>query len=189
MKGARPLTDSEITLILDKGFTGQYALRNSVLFLLRVKTGLRISEALSIKIADILDGDNIADRVYIHRKNTKGKIEGRSIVLHPQVKSQLNIFLSSLPPTQEYLFESRKGGMLDKKSAWRLDQQACKRVGIDPNRISTHSTRKTFAGRVYDKLGGDIFKTQKALGHKDINSTVKYLAVDEKEIDDAILSI
>ena len=189
MKGARPLTDSEITLILDEGFTGQYALRNSVLFLLIVKTGLRISEALSIKIVDVLDGDHIADRVYIHRKNTKGKVEGRSIILHPQVKAQLNLFLSSLPDTQVYLFESRKGGMLDKRSAWRIDKQVCKRVGIDPNRISTHSTRKTFAGRVYDKLGGDIVKTQKALGHKDINSTVQYLAVDENEIDQAILDL
>lgn len=188
MKGARPLTDDEITLILDKGFTGRYSLRNTVLFLLRVKTGLRISEALSIKVVDVLDGDNIADRVYIHRKNTKGKVEGRSIVLHPQVKAQLNIFLSSLPSSQEYLFESRKGGQLDKRSAWRLDQEACRRVGIDPLRISTHSTRKTFAEKVHDKLG-DIVKTQKALGHKDINSTVQYLHTDEKEIDDAILTL
>lgn len=188
MKGARPLTDSEITLILDEGFTGKYALRNMVLFLLRVKTGLRISEALSIKIVDVLDGDDISDRVYIHRRNTKGKVEGRSIILHPEVKLQLNLFLSTLPDTQEYLFESRKGGMLDKKSAWRIDKQVCESVGIDPSRISTHSTRKTFAEKVHDKLG-DIVKTQKALGHKDINSTVQYLHTDEKEIDDAILSI
>lgn len=188
MKGARPLTDHEIDLLLQKGFVGSYALRNTVLFLLRVKTGLRISEALSIKIVDVLDGDDISDRVYIHRRNTKGKVEGRSIALHPQVKSLLNLFLSTLPSTQEYLFESRKGGKLDKRSAWRIDQDACRRVGIDPTRISTHSTRKTFAEKVHDKLG-DIVKTQKALGHKDINSTVQYLHTDEREIDDAILSI
>ena len=136
---------------------------------------------------DILDGDNIADRVYIHRKNTKGKVEGRSVVLHPDVKLLLSSYLP-LIGTQEYLFESRKGGSLDKRSAWRIEQDACRRVGIDPSRISTHSTRKTFAEKVHDKLK-DIVKTQKALGHKDINSTVQYLHTDEREIDDAILSV
>ena len=39
--------------------------------------------------------------------------------------------------------------------------------------------RKTFANRIYDKLEGDLPKTQRALGHKNINSTVSYLSFEE----------
>ncbi len=47
--------------------------------------------------------------------------------------------------------------------------------------------RKTFARRVHEKLGKDLVKTQKAMGHRSINSTVSYLSFNEEEIDDAIL--
>jgi integrase len=189
MKGARSLTDSEITLIYGKGFDGEYALRNQVLFILRLKTGLRVSEALSISVSDVVQSDGtIRDRIYIERRKTKGKTEGRSIILHPQVKLILNLFLTTLPSTQEYLFEGNKGNILDKRSVWRIEREACIRVGVDPSKVGTHSTRKTFAKKVHEKLK-DIVKTQKALGHKDINSTVQYLHTDDGEIDDAIMNV
>jgi excisionase family DNA binding protein len=56
-------------------------------------------------------------------------------------------------------------------------------------KIATHSMRKTFADRVYEKLGRDIFRTQKALGHRNINSTVQYLSFKEADIDAAVLAM
>ena len=49
--------------------------------------------------------------------------------------------------------------------------------------------RKTFADRVYEALGHDIFRTQKALGHKNINSTVQYLSFKEADIEAAIMGM
>jgi site-specific recombinase XerD len=49
--------------------------------------------------------------------------------------------------------------------------------------------RKTFANKVYDALGHDLIKTQRALGHKNINSTACYLSFREEDIDAAILAI
>jgi hypothetical protein len=43
--------------------------------------------------------------------------------------------------------------------------------------------RKTFANRVYHQLNHDLVKTQRAMGHKNINSTVAYLSFAEDEID------
>lgn len=187
MNGARPLSDQEVSLMLSRGFEGRYALRNQILFLLRVKTGLRVSEALSIKVVDILSPDGgIRGSVYISRRNVKGKAGGREIALQSYLREQLRLYLMTLPDTQEYLFTSGKGGRLDKKAVWRIDKMSCARVGIDPYRVSTHSTRKTFAEKIHNLLGNDIIKTQKALGHKDINSTTKYLNVDSQEIVDAM---
>jgi site-specific recombinase XerD len=49
--------------------------------------------------------------------------------------------------------------------------------------------RKTFANRVHVLLGRDLVKTQRALGHKNINSTVCYLSFLEDEIDAATLAL
>ena len=49
--------------------------------------------------------------------------------------------------------------------------------------------RKHFANKVYEKLGHDLVRTQRALGHKNINSTVSYLSYREEEIDAAILAL
>jgi integrase len=55
--------------------------------------------------------------------------------------------------------------------------------------LGTRAMRKSFADRVYEKLGHDLVKTQRALGHRNINSTVSYLSFKNEEIDQAILSI
>ena len=54
-------------------------------------------------------------------------------------------------------------------------------------KLGTHSMRKTLARRVYEGSGKDLMKTQKALGHSRITSTVSYLSFDEKDLDDILL--
>jgi hypothetical protein len=50
--------------------------------------------------------------------------------------------------------------------------------------------RKTFAHGVYKALGRDLVNTQRALGHKNVNSTVSYLGFEtDAEIHKAILSL
>ena len=56
MKGTRPLDNNEIRLV-SACFTGTFATRNRVLFLLGVSTGGRISELLSLTIADVWQND------------------------------------------------------------------------------------------------------------------------------------
>ena len=51
MKGTRPLDNDEIRRVLTC-FTGTFAVRNHGLFMLGVSTGGRISELLSLRVAD-----------------------------------------------------------------------------------------------------------------------------------------
>ena len=46
--------------------------------------------------------------------------------------------------------------------------------------------RKTFASSMYEALGKDIFGTQQALGHANINTTMKYLSIRQDDIDAAV---
>ena len=52
MKGTRPLDNDEIRSV-STCFTGTYQVRNRGLFMLGVSTGGRISELLSLTIADV----------------------------------------------------------------------------------------------------------------------------------------
>jgi integrase len=72
--------------------------------------------------------------------------------------------------------------------AWRILEEAYTTNGLTGT-LGTHSMRKSFANRVYQKLNHDLVKTQRALGHRNINSTVSYLRFAEEDIDQAILAV
>jgi site-specific recombinase XerD len=42
--------------------------------------------------------------------------------------------------------------------------------------LGTHAMRKAFANKLHVLLGRDLVKTQRALGHKNVSSTVSYLS-------------
>ena len=56
MKGTRPFDNTEIRLV-SACFTGTFEVRNRGLFMLGVSTGGRISELLSLQIADVWQND------------------------------------------------------------------------------------------------------------------------------------
>ena len=193
MKGARPLTDPEVFQV-SNSFRGRYALRDRALFVLGIKTGLRISELLSLTVGDVLQHGRIVDRVHVQRKHMKRKTEGRTVLLHPQVKEALALWIAQLAEWQELrrdtpLFLSRKGQRaIGRRHAWTIlmGRYADNRMG---GTLGTHAMRKTFANKVHVLLGRDLVKTQRALGHKNVSSTVSYLSFLEEEIDEAILAL
>ena len=55
-------------------------------------------------------------------------------------------------------------------------------IGLDPSMFGTHSLRRTKASLIYRRTG-DIRAVQLLLGHRKLESTVRYLGV---EVDDAL---
>lgn len=194
MKGCRPLSEEEVAVVA-KSFGGTYAARDKALFLLGVKSGFRISELLSLRVGGVYQHGRVVDRVTVQRRHMKKKVEGRTVILHPQAKAAVQVWLDTLKAAGDLLpslalFPSRKGTNrpISRVQAWTILTEAYEANGFT-GKLGTHAMRKTFANRVYDRLGHDLVKTQRALGHKNINSTVSYLAFREEEIDAAILAI
>jgi len=203
MKGCRPLTDEEIELIA-ASFGGMYAARDKALFLLGIYSGFRVSELLSLRLGDVVQGDQILDRITVQRRHMKNKTCGRTVLLKPLTKESLSTWIDELkaeghtgPDT--FLFRSRKGGNspITRVQAYRLLKEAYATNEM-MGKLGTHSMRKTFANKVYSHFKRelaegkpvDLFRmTSKALGHRNINSTDQYLSFLEEEIDEAILAI
>lgn len=193
MKGMRPLTDEEISKV-SANFLGAAKARDFALFTLGIKSGFRISELLSLTVKDVFQNGQIQDRIYVQRRNMKCKNEGRCVVVHPDAKNALMEWVTELfqagATEATYVFKSQKGRNkpISRIQAWNILTIAYKASGLT-GALGTHSLRKTFADRVYEKLGHDLLKTQRALAHRDIKSTISYLAFKQQDVDEAILSI
>lgn len=193
MKGCRPLDDDEIKQVANT-LAGRYALRDRALFLLGVKSGFRISELLSLRVGDVIQAGRVVDRVTVARRHMKKKAEGRTVLLHPAAGDALSAWLEVLgrrmPVTASTpVFLSREGAHspLSRYRAWQILKAAYRRCGLT-GKLGTHSLRKTFASRVYEGLKHDLVLVQKALGHRNIASTISYLGFNEQAIDQAILA-
>jgi integrase len=198
MKGCRPLTEQEI-IETSKAFSGPFAARDRALFMVGVMTGYRISELLSLKVSDVYQYSQVMDMVNVSRANMKKKTEGRTMPLNIKAKEALRPWLKQLDKMGKLypntpLFLSKKfdaDGKLkaiSRVQAWRVlnaSFTACEISG----KVATHSMRKSFADRLYNRFKGDIAKIAKGLGHKNINSTMSYLSFKEEDIWDAVVNM
>jgi integrase len=194
MKGCRPLTDPEVALI-SRSFGGTYAPRDRALFILGIKTGFRIAELLSLQVGDVWQHGRVVDHVTVRRAHMKQKREGRTVPVHPDAKTALAAWLRVLRQqpgvtARTHLFRSRKGGQrpITPVQAWRILREACATNELTGT-LGTHCMRKTFAQKVYHQLGNDLIRTKRALGHRHISNTERYLSFAEEDIHAAILAI
>ena len=183
--GCQPLTQAEQQRLL----TFLDSPRDRLLLTLGIATGFRISELLSIKLVDLIDPANnlLKASITVTRRNMKGKVNSRSAPLGRATYSELEAFLKlSETIGNTWLFESQKGNKLSRCQAWRVITDTAKRAGI-AGKLGTHCMRKSFSKKIYKLSDKDIVKTQKALGHKNINSTISYLSYAQTEIDELII--
>jgi integrase len=204
MKGCRPLTDEEVKRVR-RSFTGRYARRNESLVVLGVACGFRISEVLSLRVGDVLQHGKVVDRVTVARRYMKGgkagKAESRTVRLAPEARAVLSVWLEQLaaqlqgaldPQTPVFCSRVRDQDTglrraISREQAWRV-LTAVFAANELQGRLGTHCLRKTFANNVYEANHHDLPKTQKALGHRNINSTVAYLSFREEDVELAILA-
>lgn len=129
-------------------------------------TGSRISEVLSLDVADVG-----SDRVSFRRENTKTKRPRVATVV-----DALRPFLAAYDaPTAGYLFPSHhngRGGHLSRQAADRVLRDACEMIGLDG--VSTHSFRRSFATNL-SAQGYSLAKIARLLGHSSASMTARYV--------------
>ena len=185
MKGTRPLDNDEIRRV-STCFTGTFAVRNRGLFMLGVSTGGRISELLSLRIGDVYQNRKPVTDLLYGKSIVKGGEVSRSVPMNADGRRWIDKLVNwhrrhyGKPiVSKRPLFPSRhKSGTvpMHRQNAHAILKTAFIEAGLNGH-IATHSLRKSFAQRLYDKTG-DIYMVQELLGHKNISTTQKYLGVN-----------
>lgn len=166
------LTLAEINELFDSIREDEpYELRDKAIFELLYSSGLRISEACSLRMDDV-DLDNMF-------LNVRGK--GGRERLVPFGEKSLLIMQSYLERARDvilkerfsdYLFISKKGDFLNRKSVWRLLKKYLARTKIKKP-ITPHTFRHSFATHLIEN-NADLRSVQELLGHIDISTTQVY---------------
>lgn len=183
---ADPLTAEETNLLLKtvlEDTTKPYTLSNQYpLFLLLVRTGLRIGEALSLKWGDI---DFNGRFIHVQRGLSRMKIQTpkngktRRVDMSPHLAETLMAYkveckkkglILGLGDAPEYVFTNEKGGFID-LSNWRrrIFWKALEKAKL--RRIRVHDLRHTYATLRISK-GDNITDVSNQLGHYSVKLTL-----------------
>lgn len=155
-------------------FTG---VRNYTLILFLLDTGARISEALSVRVEDILFHEN---RIFL--RFTKTNLT-RYVPMSDRLKNVLKQYLEIHDGLSKYVFCNLKGQRLDRNSFRRILNEYGKKAGIKGVRCSPHTLRHTFA-KFYILNGGDPFSLMQIMGHTDMSMTRRYVRLFSTDIID-----
>ncbi|PKL35149.1 MAG: site-specific tyrosine recombinase XerD [Spirochaetae bacterium HGW-Spirochaetae-1] len=156
-----------------------YELRDKTIFELLYSSGLRISEAVDLEI-DEMDFEN--SFLSIIGKGDKERIvpvneEAKRLLLKYLRDSRQDILGTR---ESEYLFVSKKGSKLNRKSVWRLLKNYVVRTKITKN-ITPHTLRHSFATHLIEN-GADLRSVQELLGHMDISTTQVYTHLAKEKL-------
>lgn len=152
-------------------------LKHKTLLALIYSAGLRISEAINMKITDI-----DSQRMLIHVKNAKGK-KDRYTLLSTKVLVLLQEYYSIYKP-KSFLFEGQYGEQYSSRSAQSVLQQSAKKAGIT-KKISLHTLRHSFATHLLEN-GTDLRYIQDLLGHSSPKTTMIYTHVSSTSLKNII---
>jgi integrase/recombinase XerD len=135
-------------------------------------TGLRISEALNLRVLDISLENNF---VRVIGKGNKERI----VPFYTRVNNLLKEYLEEVHPNlskgKSYLFPNYRGEKMSRIGGWKIIKGYAKKVGLE-YKVHPHVLRHTFATHML--LGGcDIRTLQELLGHSSITTTERYLKV------------
>ncbi len=145
-------------------------------------------------------GTEVARELTIARRNLKGgrgayhrSVRGRRVPLAEPVRDAVREHLMKIGTDNHdrALFSTTQsqGEPMDRSAVYRVLTEACRLCGIDATRISTHSLRKTFVGRIYKASNHDLIATQRIVGHTSPATTARYLETDSAQLDALMLSV
>ncbi|MBW2989217.1 tyrosine-type recombinase/integrase [Candidatus Woesearchaeota archaeon] len=157
------LTKDEIRSMISSAKNRKHRLLIELLY----STGLRVSEAVNIRIRDI----NLVEKL-LFVKFGKGKKE-RFVTLSNRLIPHLKSYLKK-KKGQTFLFEYKKSP-LSARQAQRIVKDAAIRSNIT-KKVFCHALRSSFATHLLDS-GTDIRTIQKLLGHSDLSTTQIYTKV------------
>lgn len=156
----------------------QSSLRDLLLFVIGINTGIKVHDLLYLTVKDVWDGSQTREFLYL-KDEKNGEV--KAFYLNSKVREVLRDYLASnqLQP-DDFLFKSKKNNHpITRQQAYRIINHAAKEVGIQ-EKIGTHTLRKTFGYHAYRK-GVAISILKNIFNQHSTAETLKYIGIDKNE--------
>ena len=152
-------------------------IRNKLIIKIIIFTGIRVSEAINIKMGDISEENDL----YIIRIRAKGN-KYRVVMIKKELIYDLlkNVSINYMSK-DALLFVNKKGTPLTQSYVSRIVEQLLFRAGIRKQKNGAHMLRHTFATLLYKKQK-DLVLVQEALGHASLNTSRIYTHFDNDKL-------
>ena len=175
------LSAEEVDLLIQQPDTSIVrGIRDRALIELLYATGLRVSELVQLRVADV----NL-DAGYLTCTGKGGK--QRVVPIGDEAVSWVRRYLSSARPAlvrlgaSPRLFVNARGGRaLTRVGVWKILKGYARQAGL-PTSLSPHVLRHSFATHLLDR-GADLRAIQLMLGHADLSTTQIYTHVHESRL-------
>lgn len=154
--------------------------RDDALFELIYSCGLRISEACTLKTANVHMEEQL---ILVHGKGDKERI----VPFGERAKQKLMVYLNEVRPglvgnrNVAEVFVNYKGEPISRKGVWKKFQQMEAVSGVN---AKVHTLRHSFATHLL-RGGADLRAVQELLGHSDLSTTTIYTHVSNGQLEDA----
>src|SRR3984885_10569595 len=177
-KQAKILHEQQINDLLIFASATRNPLRNKLIVLLSVKTGLRAGEIAGLTWGMVLDPTGeVGQAIELHDRIAK-KNSGRRIPVHPTLRTALTSWCL-LTGGAGRVIRSERGDAMSPVSIVNWFALAYRAAGLAG--CSSHSGRRTFitrAARLVHKAGGSLRDVQLPAGHRSIQTTQRYIDGD-----------
>lgn len=184
-KQSKVLTDKQVEVMISYLSGRRNGLRNKAIFLLSVKSGLRSKEISGLRWSMVVGPDGeVGDTINLTNEVSKGK-SGRVIPLNRILKQSLRDLLvehRSLPGFDVhtgYLVRTERQDHTSPQSIVNMFQRWYREIGFVG--CSSHSGRRTFITNTSRKIGlvgGSLRDVQVMVGHKNLQTTQRYIDYD-----------
>jgi integrase/recombinase XerD len=173
------LPESDVARLLEPGLEpGPVGLRNAALLELMYASGLRVSEAVGLR----LDGIDLhAGHVRVTGKGDRERL----VPMGAAAVTRLTEYLRAARPalargrSVAHVFITARGRAMTRHACWHLLRRRALLCGIGA--VSPHALRHSFATHLLDH-GADLRVVQALLGHADIGTTQIYTHVSRARL-------
>lgn len=177
----KALAESEIDALLATPDTATpLGLRDKAMLEVMYASGLRVSELVELPATAV----NLRQGVL--RVTGKGRKE-RLVPLGEEAQHWLERYLSAARPALAqgralaWLFLTARGEAPTRQQFWGVVKRCAAAAGIDPDRISPHGLRHSFATHLLNR-GADLRALQMLLGHSSLSTTQIYTLVAREQL-------
>lgn len=174
MSQAKTLTPAEIEQVLQYISPRSYAMRNRVMFLTGLWSGMRVGEISSLTVGDVRNTDgSVRAEIRLTAAQTKGR-HPRTVFLPQKLRDELQTYLDlrGMVPATNPLFITAGRKRFSANVMAQHFHYLFKRAGIAG--ASSHSLRRSFLTSLASK-GISVRVLADLAGHRNLQVTMRYL--------------